>query len=325
MTNHRAMTQAQQTHSPGVSRAYERVLARSSVRSRAVDLPGRGKVHLLDRGAGPSLLLLHGSVASAGMFLPLLSALDGVHAMAPDRPGQGLSDPIELPRVRYREAAVDWLDRVLDALGLDATALLGHSGGAVWALWYALARPNRVSRLGLIAPPTTPKTRCPMPLRLAGTPGLGELLSRAAPPSPKSALRFAGFMGEGTTLARHPDLVDLWVATGRDPVADRVGREELRVFVSPFALLMRSGFRRRSRVRPDELRRLTVPTLVVWGEHDPIGSVAVARAVTGLIPTARLEVLPGGHAPWLGQPARTAAAVVDFMQWPKQRRQGGAT
>jgi pimeloyl-ACP methyl ester carboxylesterase len=36
--------------------------------------------------------------------------------------------------------------------------------------------------------------------------------------------------------------------------------------------------------------------------------------LTELIPHARLEVLPTGHAPWLGQPAQTAAAVTDFVQ-----------
>ena len=86
------------------------------------------------------------------------------------------------------------------------------------------------------------------------------------------------------------------------------------MLVSPFALLSPSGFRRHSRVRPDELRQLAMPTLVVWGEQDPLGSVSVAQAVTELIPHARLKVLPTGHAPWLGQPAQTAATVADFVR-----------
>ena len=52
--------------------------------------------------------------------------------MAIDLPGVGLSDPIDLPRKRYRETAVAWLDSLLDALELDAAALLGHSGGGRW-------------------------------------------------------------------------------------------------------------------------------------------------------------------------------------------------
>ena len=56
-----------------------------------------------------------------------------------------------------------------------------------------------------------------------------------------------------------------------------------------------------------------MPTLLIWGERDPVGSIPVARAVTELIPDARLEVLPTGHGPWLGQPTRTAAMVADFV------------
>ena len=67
-------------------------------------------------------------------------------------------------------------------------------------------------------------------------------------------------------------------------------------------------------MRPDELRQLAMPTLVLWGERDPLGSIPVAQAITDLIPHARLEVLPTGHGPWLGQPAQTAATVVDFAR-----------
>jgi pimeloyl-ACP methyl ester carboxylesterase len=197
-------------------------------------------------------------------------------------------------------------------------ALLGHSAGGVWALWYALAHPERVRRLVLIGPPGLPKTRLPLPYRLVATPGLGELLSRLVPVSPKSLLQFASFMGEGTTLPGHPDLIDFMVATGRDSLAASVDRAEACVLVSPFALLSPYGFRHRSRVRPDELGRVAVPTLVVWGEHEPLGSISVAQSSAELIPRARLEVLTGGHAPWLGQPAEAATVVADFVRGPNQ-------
>ncbi len=56
------------------------------------------------------------------------------------------------------------------------------------------------------------------------------------------------------------------------------------------------------------------PTLVLWGDQDPVGSIPVAQAVTDLIPQARLEVLPAGHGPWLGQPTRTGRAVREFVR-----------
>jgi pimeloyl-ACP methyl ester carboxylesterase len=310
----RQRTRTQQAHSVEVRQVYERVLAGASVQSRLVEVSAAGRVHLLEKGAGKPLVLLHGTGNSAGFLLPVLDQLRGVRVMAPDLPGIGLSDPTELPRDRYRERAVAWLDRLLDALELNATTLLGHSGGGVWALWYALAHPGRVERLVLLDVPTLPKTRCPLPIRLAATPGLGQLLSRLAPPSPKSMLRLASAMGEKDTLARHPDLIGLLVAVGLDPIADRAAKAELRALISPFALLSPSGWRRRVRVRPEELRQLAMPVLVLWGERDPVGSIPVAQAVTELIPHARLEVLPTGHGPWLGQPTRTATTVLEFMR-----------
>jgi len=316
----------QVSHSVEVRQVYQRVLAGASVRSRYVEVGTGGRVHLLEKDAGPPVVLLPGGAGSAGFFLPLLNELHGVRVLAPDRPGQGLSDPIDLPRHRYRATAVAWLDRLLDALELDATALLGHSGGAMWALWYALAHPDRVTHLVLIGPPTVPRTRCPLPMRLAGTPAVGELLSRLTPPSQKSVLRFAHHAArEKATLARYPDLVDLFVAGFRDPIADRVAMAEIRVFVSPFALLSPSGFRRRSRVQPDELRQLAMPTLVIWGQHEPLGSVAIAQELTDLIPHARLVMLPSGHGPWLGYPAQTAGAIADFVRRQERVPPGTST
>jgi 2-hydroxy-6-oxonona-2,4-dienedioate hydrolase len=303
-----------QPHSAEIRQVYERLLDGTPVATRYVEVGAGHRVHLLEQGAGAPVVLLHGVGNPAGFFLPLLQELRGVHTIAPDRPGVGLSDPLNLPAARYRETAVAWLDRLLDALELDTTTLLGHSGGGVWALWYALAHPDRVRRLVLLGVPTLPKTRCPLPIRLLATPGLGELLSRLAPPNPTSMLRFAHHVArEKATLARHPDLIDLLVAAALDPVTDRAAKAEFRALLSPVGLLSPSGFRRRGRVRPDELRQLAVPTLVLWGEHDPVGGVPVARAVTELIPRARLEVLPTGHGPWLGEPERTAAAVMEFV------------
>jgi len=312
----RQQTRTRHAHSVELHQVYERVLAGAPVRHRVVEVGPAGRVHLLEAGGetGTPVVLLHGTGNPAGFLRPLLEELHGVHAMAPDLPGVGLSDPIDLPRDRYREAAVAWLDRLLDTLELDATTLLGHSGGGAWALWYALAHPDRVRRLVLLGVPTLPGTRCPLPVRLAATPGLGRLLSRLAPPSPKGVLRFAQHVArEREALARHPDLVDLLVAAGRDPITDRAAKAEFRAFVSPFALLSPSGWRRHGRVRPDDLRQLAMPTLVLWGERDPVGSIPVAQAVTELIPQARLRVLPTGHGPWLGEPRQTAAAVLDFL------------
>lgn len=297
---------------------HDRVLAGTAVRDRFVRTGAGERVHLLDSGDGPPLVLMHGTGNSALFLLPLLERLTGVRSAAVDRPGHGMSDRIDLPRERYREAAVGWVDRLLDALGLDNAAVLGHSMGGRWAMWYALARPERVSKLVLVGVPGLPGTRCPLPFRLIATPGVGELIQRM-PPDPASVVRFARFMGEGDTLVEHPDLIDLMVTNGRDAAVGAVQEAEARALISPLALVSPYGWRRGMRVPVAELRRLAVPTLLLWGEREPVGSVTVARSVAEQVPAGRLEVLPGGHAPWLGHAEPTAAIVTDFVAQHEHR------
>jgi pimeloyl-ACP methyl ester carboxylesterase len=114
-------------------------------------------------------------------------------------------------------------------------------------------------------------------------------------------------MGEKDTIGRYPDLIESMVAAGNDPVASVADLAELRSVATPF------GFRRAVRVHPDDLRRLTVPTLLIWGDRDPVGAVKVTQATARLIPDAQLEVLPAGHVPWLGQPDRVSELLSRFV------------
>ena len=295
-----------------VAEAYHRLLAGTPIRRRFVeDAPGR--VHLLETGKGPALVLLHGTSTGAGMFAPLLTELDRVHAVAPDLPGIGLTEPVPPGQQDFRDRTVGWLDGLLDTLGLETTALLGHSGGGVRAAWYASAHPERVSRLILIGTPTLPDTRCPLPIRVMATPALGDVLRWLASPNRTSMLRLARALGEEQALTDRPELIDLLVAVARDPIAARAAMVEYRALVSPFALATRSGFRRSGRLSVEGLRSLRVPTLLVWGRHEPLGSVSVARSVAELLPHGECLVLPGGHAPWLGHPARMAADITAFV------------
>ena len=51
---------------------------------------------------------------------------------------------------------------------------------------------------------------------------------------------------------------------------------------------------------------------MIWGDHDPVVSVADAQAAAELIPDARLEVVPAGHVPHLGHPDRVAELLEEF-------------
>lgn len=296
-----------------LTRIYERLSKVTPVTNHQAEVDGR-QVHITEKGEGPPLVLLHGTANSSFFFQPMLDKLGSIRAIAPDRPGQGLSDPIELPRERYRESVVSWVDNLLDEMNLNTTSLLGHSMGGLWALWYALAHPSRVERLVVIGAPQLPGTQAPFPFRVMSTPGIGEIMQRLLPPSPKSVLQFAGFVNEEETLSKHPELIDLLVALQQDPVTATTDKNEVRAILSPFALFTRSGYRPHMTIRPDELQNLPVPTLIMWGENEPVGSVPVIKAVSDLIPHSQLELLPAGHAPWLGHPKRVAELVTTFIQ-----------
>jgi pimeloyl-ACP methyl ester carboxylesterase len=284
---------------------------RPPVRGRHIEVRSGRRVHVIEAGDGPPVLFLHGSNTSSASLLPVLERLEGVRAIAVDRPGFGLSEPVHVPRRRFRDAAVAFLDEILDELGLDTTALAGNSMGGTWGLWYALTRPERVRRLVLLgSAPLLPGTRPPAPLRLMAAPLVGDVLARVVKPDRRLLVRMMASMGEKDTIVRYPDLIESLVEAARDPVASAVNLAELRAVITPF------GFRRPARMHPDELRRLTVPTLLVWGDRDPVGAVKVAQATARLIPKAQLEVLPAGHVPYLGHPGRVSELLSSFVCAP---------
>ncbi len=255
--------------------------------------------------------MIHGSGSPGLFWLPLLQRLDGVRAIVVDRPGFGLSDPTASGFGPSESVA--WISEVLDALELPSAVIVGHSIGGLWALRFALECPQRVHGLVMVGTPSLPGTKAPLPFRLLGTPGVRALIARQRE-TPASFHRFAAMVGEGNTIGDHPELVDLMVAVGNDPVAGRAIREEVGRLLSPWALLSRTGFRRGARVGEADLRELTVPTLLLWGSNDPVGGGDVARRVQRLIPDAELEVVHGGHAPWLGEPTKSATALLDWVR-----------
>ncbi len=292
----------------GVCDAYKRMLRASPAKSRYIDVRAGRHVHLIEAGEGPAVLFLHGSSTSSLSLLPLLERLEGVRAIAVDRPGFGLSEPVHVPRARFRDAAIEFVDEVLDELGLESSALAGNSMGGTWALWYALARPERVRRLVLLgSAPLLPGTRAPAPLKAMATPLVGNLLARMKP-NAKMVVRLMSSVGEEETIVRYPDLIEALVEAGKDPTASAANLTELRAAISPF------GFRHAVRVQPDELERLNVPTLLIWGDDDPVGAVEVAQVTARLVPESQLEVLPGGHVPYLGNPDRVSELVSGFVR-----------
>ncbi|MFC4931473.1 alpha/beta fold hydrolase [Massilia sp. GCM10023247] len=123
---------------------------------RFADIGQGQQIHYHDSGSGEAVIFLHGAGAGAsgysnfkGNFPAFAEA--GFRSIVPDLLGYGLSSKPDLPQYDL-DFFVDGVKRLVDALGLKNITLLGNSLGGAVALGYALAHPEDVSRLVLMAP-----------------------------------------------------------------------------------------------------------------------------------------------------------------------------
>ena len=259
------------------------------------------------------MIFLHGTAMGALVLAPILERLERVRVIVPERPGHGLSPSARIPRSGFQDASIDWIDGVLDALGLPGAVFAGHSMGGLWSTWYAIARPERVEKLILVGgAPGLPHTSCPFPFRMLATPMLGELI-QALPSNDAGLLRFARFFAEEETLKTHPDMIEMMVALDADPITKRAVRSEVRAIISASALLQPRGWRRSPAVTDEELSRVEAPTLLLWGEREPLGGAESAGRIAGILPDSQLEILDAGHVPWWGHPDVVARLILQFI------------
>jgi 2-hydroxy-6-oxonona-2,4-dienedioate hydrolase len=117
-------------HPVEVVKTYEEVLTESALKRKFIEIDGGYKIHVVEAGKGPPVVMLHGTGDAAFAFSPLLQHFESVLSIVPDRPGSGLSDPVGIRRKGYRDWALEVIDQMLEALGVDEVSLAGASGGA---------------------------------------------------------------------------------------------------------------------------------------------------------------------------------------------------
>jgi pimeloyl-ACP methyl ester carboxylesterase len=264
-------------------------------------------VRVLETGAGAPLVLLHGSGMSAPTWAPLLAHLRDCRIHAFDLPGFGLSSPLDYAGRPLRGHAVAQVTSMLDALGLERAALVGTSLGAMWALNMALERPDRVASVVALGIPAVslPGMRGNAFFRAMTTPGVRALASRFPAPKTAKAMRKLSVDALGKHAAETmPDaFFDVTRATMLMP-GWRLAMS------SHLNLAMRRGRPRPENLFSDhELRSIEVPVRFIFGDVDVYGGPEIGERAVALMPDARLDVLPGGHAPFLDDPARCAELI----------------
>jgi pimeloyl-ACP methyl ester carboxylesterase len=267
------------------------------------------RLRLLEAGEGRPLLLVHGGGGIGAQWAPLMARLPGFRAIAFDRPGCGLSDGFDYTGVPLRAHALEVMESLLDALGLASVDLVANSMGGLWSLWLAEARPERVASLVLLGcPALLLGSGAPAAMHLLAVPALARLAARRPPRSPEQTRKMLAMIAGAPAVAKMAaEMIECaWRAQllpgARSSFFGLVGRA-----LTPF------GRRRESVFGADELRRVRQPTLFVWGDRDVFGAPSTGERACRLMPDARLEVVPGGHTPWMDEPDRCAELVTSFL------------
>ena len=246
---------------------------------------------------GPTLVLLPGPTDSWRSYSPVLDLFPSwMRAIAVSQRGHGDSDK---PSTGYRvEDFAGDVVPLLDGLGIERAVVGGHSASCFVARRAALDHPDRVAGLVLEASPTT----------LRGDPKLDAVIESVVstlrdPIDPAIA---RSFVAETSSDNVPTALLDELVA--------EVLKVPARVWNETFLGLQDYN-------DMPELERINAPTLLVWGDSDPLVTRDMQDVLVERIGGAELRVYEGvGHTPRWEEPARFAADVAAFVEGAAARR-----
>jgi pimeloyl-ACP methyl ester carboxylesterase len=281
-------------------------LARGPVELREITLHGH-RLSYRAAGSGPLLVLIHGIAGSSATWEHVLPRLaERYTVVAPDLLGHGFSAK---PRTDYSLGAyASTIRDLLGVLGYERGTLLGHSLGGGVAMQFAYQFPERCDRLVLVSSGGLGH-ELHLLLRAAALPGaewvLPLLCSSGLCDAVDGVARFLGRAG----LRAGPDLDEIWrsFVSLSDPDARQAFIHTVRTVIDIRGQRASAG---------DRLYLAAeMPTMIMWGEHDPLIPVAHAYSAHERMPGSRLDIFPNaGHFPYRNDPRRFVEVLVDFIE-----------
>lgn len=272
----------------------------------------RMRVRVLDIGSGDPVLFVPGTGGTGPYWAPLVRELQGSRCLMIDRPGWGLSSPIDYTVAEYRSLVVRVLSGTLDALGLERVDVVGASIGATWALRLAQSEPSRVGRVVLLGGSPNREVEVPAFIKLLRTP-IGALMVRI--PMRAGMLRKQLVaLGHGAALDRGAmeDFIGWRLAFQRYTDSMRHERDMVR------AIIGRRGFVPGVTMNEAELGEMHHPILMVFGTADPTGSPDIWARFVDRLPRGELQlVADAGHSPWWDAPSEVGGHVRHFLAGPR--------
>jgi pimeloyl-ACP methyl ester carboxylesterase len=277
------------------------------LRHHFVDVEDGGRIHVVERGQGPPIVLLHGIMLTSALWVHQLRELADHHrVIALDLRGHGQSLP------GSEESGIERLASdvasVLDVLGVENAVVVGHSMGGMVALQMAVDMPLDVRRRRLAGIVLTSTTAGPF----ATLPGWAGVVRTTGPVTARALL-----LGERWGAKALPSRDLRWwlvrLGFGADAPAAQVRFVEAMHRGTPSRTLADlipslAAFDLSAR-----LGSLDLPVLVVVGSHDKLTAPRLARRMAAALPEATLVELPRcGHMPMLERRREFSHLVDEF-------------
>ncbi len=242
----------------------------------------------------PSIVLVHGFGANKENWVRFAACLtDDYHVVAMDLPGHG--DSVKDFNLQYEFSdQVIYVNEILTYLNINKFHMAGNSmGGAISAL-YAVAYPEQMESLFLIDPAGIYRYDCELTRRLAN--GENPLIVTCD----EDFYRLIDFALEEKPYIPWPiTSVMAEKAVGNEAINRKIFED---IHSDP-------GYS-----FSDEIKKITVPTLIMWGVEDRIIHVNNASIFNELIPNSQTMILEGvGHAPMIEVPEKSAKIYMEFI------------
>jgi pimeloyl-ACP methyl ester carboxylesterase len=269
-----------------------------------------GKIHVVDHsGHVPALVLMHGFPDDGRMYDRLVPLLAPGRAVTVDFLGYGGSDRVERP-VLEAQSHVDQLRAALDGLGLDRAVLVGHDASGPVAIDFAIAEPDRVSRLILLNTyyGHAPTLQLPAMIRLFADPDM-KALANAMVDDPNQRLwllqQTAREWGQDPD---DPNGIGLFVLP--EFFGDAENADALPAIRAWTAALFADLDAQDEVIWAGQLAALDVPVTLVFGGLDPFLNPDLGAHLAGLFKRADLHLVDGAsHWPQWDKPEVVAELI----------------
>lgn len=263
---------------------------------------GGARQHVIERGAGAPLVMIHGAYGFAEDFAVSLMPQTArrFRSIAIDRPGHGYSEAGNPNHAVTPDGQARYLHAALERLNVRKPILLGFSYGGAVALSYALQYPDQVAGLVLVSPATHPWRRNPaMPFGIADAPLVGPVLKHTIV-APAGAL----LKDSAVEAVFAPEPVP--ESFGKTPVALGLRPDDYAATAREIRAL--DGFLREQAPRYASLR---LPMAIVINDADRSASSRIhGRALAAVVPGAELIVTDGGgHPLHFSRPGSVLSAI----------------